>query len=319
MVKKVLLAIFVIGFTFISVKAQSVSVKASVDSSRYLVGDFINYSIIINHPKDVSVNSPSIKDSLKGIDLIKIEPVATEEKDGSVTSTFKFILAKYDSGDVHIPAIPIIYNRKGNQAKETTLTNTVYLTVSTLNVNPQSDIKDVKEPIKIPLDWRLILMWSLIALVIIAAGVYGFLYYRKKRLQKLGIIEEIKREPYEIALEELKLLEEKKLWQQGRIKEYHTEVTGIIRKYFEGRFLVPALEITTDELLNGLNGVADAESITKITSDFLNNADLVKFAKFVPMNDVNEEMLKQAYQIVNDTMHKTEDNMQIESEVVDVH
>jgi hypothetical protein len=38
-----------------------------------------------------------------------------------------------------------------------------------------------------------------------------------------------------------------------------------------------------------------------ITENFLTNADLVKFAKFSPLSSVNEEMMKQAVDIVEKT------------------
>ncbi len=39
-----------------------------------------------------------------------------------------------------------------------------------------------------------------------------------------------------------------------------------------------------------------------ITSQFLSNADLVKFAKFTPLENVNREMMTQAKEIVNKTI-----------------
>lgn len=286
--------------------AQEVKVKAFVDAATYEVGDFINYSIDVIHDENVTVYSPSIKDSLKGVELLKVLPSSEEKKDNKVVSTFKFLLSKYDSGDVFIPAIPVAYSSKGSKGKSTLLTNTVSFTVHTLAVDQRAEIKDIKEPIKIPLDWRLILLFVVIGILLIVAGYYGYKYYRKKRALKLGIIEEIKKEPHEAALEELTLLEAKQLWQKGLIKEYHTEVTEIIRRYFEGRFKVPALELTTGEVIENLKKVKDASEVLQITSNFLNNADMVKFAKFIPMNDINEEMMKQAYEIVNTTIPKQE-------------
>jgi hypothetical protein len=304
MVRKIIYVIFIISIPYISVGAQNISVKASVDTTDYQVGDFITYTIKVTHPQAISIVPPMVKDSLKGIELIKNIPFTSGEKDGKIVTTYKYILAKYDSGDVHIPSIAVIYNQKGSKSSETIFSNPVYFTVHTLNVNPQADIKDVKEPIKIPLDWKIVLLWILIALVLIAAGIYGYLYYKKKRAQKLGIVIEIKREPHEIALESLHLLEEKKLWQQNLIKEYHSEITGIIRQYFNNRFNVSALELPTSEMLYELEQVPDAKKIIGTTTDFLNNADLVKFAKFVPMSSVNEEMMKQAYDIVYSTIVK---------------
>jgi hypothetical protein len=321
MVNKISFIAFFILSIYITVPGQNILVKASVESSEYQVGDFITYTITVNHPNNINITIPTFKDSLKGVELLKSEPVVNQEKGGNTVSTYNYIISKYDSGDVHIPSIPVIYQQKGNQGKESILTNPVFFLVRTLNVNPQDDIKDVKGPIKIPLDWKIILLYILIGLVIIAAGVYGYLYYKKKRAQRLGIIEEIIREPEEVALEALFLLEDKKLWQQGFVKQYHSEITEIIRRYFEGRFKVPALEITTYELLTELEKVPKAKHIINITTDFLNNADLVKFAKFVPMSKVNEEMMKQAYEIVNTTIPLTEqeEKPQVIQEVLDVH
>ncbi len=58
--------------------------------------------------------------------------------------------------------------------------------------------------------------------------------------------------------------------------------------------------------------------VLEITSGFLNNADMVKFAKFIPMNDINEEMMKQAYEIVNTTIPKPQPEPVVTEEVNNV-
>ncbi|HEX2866853.1 MAG TPA: BatD family protein [Ignavibacteriales bacterium] len=279
--------------------AQEITARAGVDRQQYEVGDYINYSISVNTAKDVKVFPPALKDSLKGAEIIETAKPASEEKDGRLTTTFKYTISKYDSGDVRIPPLAVKYSSQGSE--KTVLTNGVSFTVTTLKVKGE-DIKDVKDPVKIPLDWKLILLWALIILVVLAGAVYLYMYYRKKKLQRQGIIPVVIKEPHEEALDALDSLEEKKLWQSGRIKEYHTEITDIIRTYFEKRFRVPALEITTNELMANLSKVKETENLRQITSDFLNNADLVKFAKYVPMESINEEMMLQARKIVKDTV-----------------
>jgi len=318
MVKKIFPGLIILLFFASFTLAQEVKVKAFADSSRYEVGDFINYTITVTHKENVSVSAPAIKDSLKGAELLKIFPFEEEKQDDKVVSKFKFLLSKYDSGDVFIPSIPVSYSSKGSKDKKVVLTNPVSFTVHTLAVDQHAEIKDVKEPIKIPLDWKLILLYVLIGLVVIVTAYFIYRYYKKKRDLKLGIIEEIKKEPHEAALDELKLLEEKKLWQKGMVKEYHTEVTEIIRRYFEGRFEVPALELTTGEVIDNLMKVEDAAGVLEITSSFLNNADMVKFAKFIPMNNINEEMMKQAYEIVNTTIPKLKPEPVVTEEVNNV-
>ena len=53
-----------------------------------------------------------------------------------------------------------------------------------------------------------------------------------------------------------------------------------------------------------LHKVSAAEKILEETNQFLNNADLVKFAKFNPLPSVNDEMMKQAKDIVTKTIPK---------------
>lgn len=281
--------------------AQNISVKAAVDSSSYEVGDYINYTITVNSGKGININPPSIKDSLSGAELIETLAPASEEKDNRVTTTFRYVISKYDSGDVRIPPIAVAYSTGGSE-KKTVLTNQVFFSVHTMKIKEGDEIKDVKEPIKIPLDWKLILIWVLAFLAIAGIAAYLFFYFRRKRLQRRGIVKVIRKEPHEEALDALKALEAKKLWQSGRIKEYHSEITEIIRRYFEQRFHIPALEITTGELLYTLGRIKEAGPVHETTSEFLNNADLVKFAKFVPMDNINDEMMKQAYQIVKITV-----------------
>ena len=91
------------------------------------------------------------------------------------------------------------------------------------------------------------------------------------------------------------------------IKEYHSRITEIIRKYFDERFNLHAMELTTNEVMDLLRTKNEAQVIFDITNDFLNNADLVKFAKFQPMSSINEEMMKQAFSIVNKTVPKVEE------------
>ncbi len=66
----------------IKLSAQSISVLASVDSSDYLVGDYINYTLEIRAEKNIEITTSIIRDSLKKVEIIKELPNVSEEKDG---------------------------------------------------------------------------------------------------------------------------------------------------------------------------------------------------------------------------------------------
>jgi hypothetical protein len=96
-------------------------------------------------------------------------------------------------------------------------------------------------------------------------------------------------------------LKEKRLWQQGLIKPYYTEVTEIVRRYFEHRFGFQALEQTTDEAMDNLRRHAAAHAVLEQTDRILRRADLVKFAKHQASIPEHEETLAVAFEIVEKT------------------
>ncbi len=299
--RTVVLAFLILSLTYPTL-AQITSATASTDKTDYLVGDYINYSIRIGYQKGLTVYAPSIQDSLKGVTIIKQEKPVETEKNGIVDVTYGYILSCYDSAGVTIPSIPIFYRAAGDTALSSVSINPVSFTVRTVAVNMKEGIKDVKQPIKIPFDWRWVLVWLAAALLAIALIHYLYRRYRKMKAASAPVQETVRISPHEAALNALHQLEEEKLWQRGMIKEYHSAITEIIRRYFEERFAMPAMELPTSEAVELLKRRPGSEPIGDLTYDFLSNADMVKFAKFTPMSSVNEEMMKQAYEIVNRTV-----------------
>jgi hypothetical protein len=294
--------LFVFILVFSSINAQTISVYAETDSTEYMVGDYINYSLEIIYDKDIKVSFPSIKDSISVLEFIKEYPVAKSENEEQIIELHKFVFSKYDSAGVLIPGINISYTIPGDNIPRFIRSNEIDIVVRTLEVDAQADIQDVKKPIRIPFDW---LFWSIFALILIAilTGLFFlYRYYKRKKAGQVITKRVVKIPPHRIALKSLSELEEKKLWQHGAVKEYHSDITGIIRKYFEERFRILAMEMPSSELMETLVNIHDADKIFDEVRDFLNNADLVKFAKFQPMPSVNEEMMKQAYNIVQETI-----------------
>ena len=313
MVKRVsLLFLFLLNAALFG---QDIRVKASTDTTSYKVGDYINYTLRIEYDKNIGIISPLIKDSLKVADIIKLDTAVTKEENGRMVTIIKAVLSKYDSAVVNIPPIAIKYRTLKSpgeklSANDTTLKTIlsypVTVLVHTIQVNPQAEIKDVKDPVKVPLPWLLILLWFVIASAVLGTALLLWLWFKKNKEKKVVVPPKIILPAHVEALNALNELEKKQLWQKGMVKEYHSEITEIIRAYFERKFDLRALELTTTEVNLQLKQKSGTANIIDITNDFLNNADLVKFAKFKPENSVNEEMMKQALEIVNRTANEIE-------------
>ncbi len=280
--------------------AQEISVTASTDTTDYMIGDHIQYSLFIKMNIDVYIINPFFRDSLKNIDVLEISDPKAEKNENGKTVTYKYVLSRFDSAQVNIPPIKIEYRTKGDSTLKFVLSNSVTFTVHRMNVAMEEEIKDIKPPIRL-FDY-LFIIYILIALLVLVIGYFMYRKYFKNKPQSEIKVKVEKIPLHQLTLRKLQLLEKEELWQKGYIKEYHTKITEIIREYFEKQFGLPALERTSTESLKLLSKHPEGVKVLDITAQFFSNADLVKFAKFTPLETVNREMMSQAKEIVNRTV-----------------
>lgn len=281
-----------------SAVGEDVTARARVDSTKYLIGDWITVKVEITHPKGASFRR-LVGDTLGGFSVISRDSL---EKISETLTATRVVVARYDSGTALLPPIPFLCTFAGDTASRIIATNPLLFTVTTVKVDTTQEIKDVKPPLSIPLTLAEIALFLGIFLAV-AAAVYALYRYWKKRKQKSAGEAYIPppRPAHLIALEELAVLKEKRLWQQGLIKQYYSAVTEVVRRYFENRYSIMALEQTTDEIMGALRQHRHAETIWEETELILRRADLVKFAKHQPGIPEHEEMLNVVYDIVDKT------------------
>lgn len=178
------------------------------------------------------------------------------------------------------------------------------IVVSTLLVARAGFCDDIR-PLKGPVEIKGVFpVWLAVWLVLlIIAGAVIFVYLKKKR----RIMEESvvpARPPEEIAIEGLRLLIEMKLVEKGMVKEYYIRISDIIRKYIEGRYKIVALDRTTWELYQEMRTKRIERLYADKIRDFLEDCDLVKFAKYIPAQKEIEEAYGRAKEIVEITTSK---------------
>jgi hypothetical protein len=175
----------------------------------------------------------------------------------------------------------------------------MFLTLAAMTFDPKGDIKDVKRPLSAP--WLFIdYLPYIVGLLLLAGAFAGYAIYRKKKKQKTDALSMVKIAipPHREALTALRLLEEKKLWQQGLVKQYYSETTEIVRLFFEKRWSIVALEMTSAEILLQMKQVPEALKVWSDMERFFLIADLVKFAKYQPSPSDHEKEMQLAYDIV---------------------
>jgi hypothetical protein len=307
---KLISILIVLLFQFSVGKGQEVAVSAKLDTNAMLIGDHVGLTLKYSGPATSQVLWPFLPDTILGsITVIgrgKIDTVFAADKK-SVTYSQQFNITSYDSGFYTIPSISFRYRVLPDTTTSLSGTNMTLIAVHTVKVDTTLAIKPIIGPIKVPLSFREMLPWILavLALILLIAGVIWYVKKRRKQEPVFRLKPVVVLSPHEKAIQEFEKLRTKKLWQSGREKEYHSELTEILRTYIEDRFKVPALEQTSSEIAGSLKNVAgcskdDLDKLGRI----LTLADMVKFAKAQPMALDNENSLNDGIIFVHQTTEK---------------
>lgn len=299
--------------------AQRSTAKATVQPYEIAIGQQATISLEVIAPKGRQLVLPAYADTLvSGVEVLAMPKPDTVYAHEVMTITQKYIVTSFDSALYHIPYLPIIdgtdtieSNGFGLKVISPVLSEATLSYLEQLNTQQTDsidfdklgvfDIKAIQTPPFVWQDYIFYIIIGLLILLLLAAigvGIYMYIQKKKKGYYFKPVVVE---PPHVIALHALDHVKIEKLWQQGKEKEYYTEVTDILRKYIEDRFGVSAFEMTSDEILNVVNNFMIAESSTESLHQVLKLSDLVKFAKYKPFPNENDLSLVNAYLFVNQT------------------
>lgn len=301
-----LLYILVFIFGSLGLSAQTVDVNASIDTNFLLIGEQTQIELRVQYRIDgkaVDVKFPALTDTINEfIEIVYTSPIDTIYPDATdlslIEQTQKITITSFDSGSYVIPYFEFQINQNLFQ------TGSLQIEVMPMEVDTANAIFDIRGPIEEPfsiIDWaKEHWLWIAIVLAILISGII-LIFYLKNRPEKFE--EEIKViiPPHVIGLQKLQKLKDDQLWQAGKVKMHHSEISEIIREYIEKRYQVNALENTTDEIMQSLRFHNIAPNLLAKLNQVLVLADLVKFAKQKPLANENEMSLLAAVEFVQET------------------
>jgi len=279
------------------------TVTSAVDRSRITIGDLIEYTVTVAHRKDVKVEMPGLGANLGGFEIRDYRVDEPKPEGDRTISVYRYTISTFLTGDFEIPPLTVRYTVPGSTSPGSLATEKIKIRVESVKPSEAGDIRDIKPPVDIPVNWRQIALWVAPVAGLFALAIAGFLWYRRRRQGKgiLPVRQEPTRPAHEAALEALARLEASDLLARADVKAFYIEVSEIIRRYVEGRYGFVALEMTTEELLDTLCQARVGGEIHELFRVFLERCDLVKFAKYEPPALAHSEILSLARQIVERT------------------
>jgi hypothetical protein len=285
-----------------NVGALESQIGVRIDTAEILIGEQTTLYLAITTDKEKTVYWPLPADTLmSGVEILSLSiPDTTEIGNNRIEIKQKILITSFDSALYLLPPFMVVDNG------DTTYSEQVALKVSTLPVNTDApneffDIKDVWKPSLVWADYYPFILSVLLIIILVIAIIYVVKRLRSKK----SLIPLKKKEPplfpHEEAIRRLDTIKQQKLWQQGKNKEYHTQITDTLRHYIFRRYGINSMEMTTNETLDAFRYASDTPSANDTLRQILSLADFVKFAKLHPLPDENDLSLKNAYLFINQT------------------
>ena len=285
--------------------AQQTLIDVKIDVADIMIGEQTMLHLTVTTDKDKQVLIPLPREILMdGIEVLHITPPDTADiKNNRITIQYDMVITSFDDSLYLLPRFVAI------DARDTLYSNQVALKVSAPDVdldNPEEyfDIKKVWRPPFVLADYYVLIYGTLFTLFLICVIGY-FIQRARNRPKKAEVVETgPKIPPHELAMKELKAIHDRKLWQQGRHKEYYTEITDTLRRYITARYGDSVMEKTTPEILDVLRCETPGnKAVYDTLKQILNLSDFVKFAKLHPLSDENDLTMFNANLFVEWTKH----------------
>jgi hypothetical protein len=274
-----------------------------VDTTVVTVGDRILLTVSVDHPSGSRVVWPdSLTLALAPFEVLEAHATAPASRGESTRSSLILALAAFELGDLEIPSfdLEVVAQDGGTTALST---NRFGIQVLTVGLDEGGDIRDIRGPLGIPVG--LVQVSVLFLGMILAVAVAWILFrrfWRKGGEAIAGAPASPSLPPHQLALDALARIERSSLLERGQVKEYHIAVSEVLRIYIGGQFQVPALEMTTMDVMPGLEESGIPAGVLDGFGDFLHRCDLVKFAKYRPESDDSLALLALGRRLVEDTI-----------------
>jgi hypothetical protein len=290
----------------LAANTDDIRVKAEVDKAFLTIGDPVTYTVTVEHAPDIRILSDVPAPSSDILEIKKVEDIHKKHKKKLIAGR-KFTLTTYRLGEFVLDPVTIRYQKEG-QPEKSIQTNKLYLTVKSVagGEDPQEDIRDVKSVVPYKLRMGKVL-WTLLVLALLLAA---YLLYRALRRKK-NVFQPA---PPPLSAEEEALLHlgelfESDLLKRGFIKMYYLRLSEILRIYFEKRYKILAVELTTFEILRALRPQHLETGLYQKIQYVLEASDLAKFAKWIPtapeivqINKKSEEIIKESVPVLEQAL-----------------
>lgn len=294
----------------ILVSAQKVEVQPT--RTEVVIADTFGLWVSASVPQDATFEYPNWSSgSIGAFSIHSLGQPVEDSYQGQQQFLQRLTIQAFDTGRMLVGPVEVNYQFEGDTL-QTVSSDSIYVQVLLREPIDSNKVYDIYEPLSVKYTfkerlqdpfWKNIII-ALAVLLVLAIAIVIWLILRKR---KEKVDEGSKLPAHEIAFRKLQKLEQDKIWQKGKVKEYYSDLTNIVREYLENRYDIHAMEETTNEILDQISKAEMEAGSRDRMQDLLNLSDMVKFAKEEPGPHDHQRSLENAREFVKETRERDDE------------
>lgn len=275
-------------------EAAGGQLELTLDRSSLTTAESALLRLAVEADEGVAVAFPDSGEGFGEFAVERDEEVSERLLDGGrVERVREYVLQPFLPGEYELPPLTVTLD-----GSDSISSDALTIAVESVLQDPETaDLLDIAEPLDMPAPWW---WWAVGALLLAVAAVAG-LWWWKRRKERLSAPRVVP--PHEIALTALDALLSEGLLAAGAVELFYLRLSDIVRHYIEDQFSLRAPEQTTEEFLVAMSrGPHIRRDHQTLLRDFLQRADMVKFAKFVPAAEETGGAVEAARQFIEQSV-----------------
>ena len=279
--------------------AQSPTIKTSVDRNNIFIGQPLNYRVEATFPVNTwKLNWFSVPDSFGHFEMVIKNKIDSSIVNGNMYFSQILTITNFDSGSRVIPSLALGFQKLNSDSAFKMFTDSIQVEVSYSPMDSIQPFHDIKPIIEVKNTWPW-WAWLLLGIGILILGVVIFLLVKhfKKKKESIDLFES-KLSPFDEAMQSLSELKNEQLITEEKVKEFHTRLTYIFKRFLSRTTNSYKLHLTADQVLVELSGQDLSKGQISGFAGSLRMGNAVKFARFIPPAYENENCFLQTKDMI---------------------
>ena len=282
-------------------EAPQIEVTATLQPRAATLGEHVRLTVIVHHATDLLITT-SEPARVSNIELVAVEPetVTFEDDRSGATTTYVFVLAAFQLGDLHPGDVEVAWLRADGSAGSSVVHPPI-LRMTSVRAEGDDELRPLKPQAVVggaPAWWQRTELSTGLALLLLTIAAASWWWRRRARTVAAPVSAPTGASAEDRARARLDRLQGAALTDRSVYQHFYGEISLVTREYLAERYEFNATALTTAELDQSAEDVGIGRWQARLATGLLQRCDAAVYARSRPDPASADHDLTVAYEVV---------------------